>query len=153
MTLYYLDASAWVKRYLTESGSTVVRKLFDNKEPFACCPLGYTEVSAAIARQQGVRQIAPDRQRILRRDLLADWKEMLHVPLDPDLIQVAADFAWEHKLRGADALHLAAAHWLKDSLVAKSASLVLVTADLELIAAAQVRRLPILNPAAASTVY
>ncbi len=31
MTLYYLDTSAWVKRYLTETGSTGIRKLFEQK--------------------------------------------------------------------------------------------------------------------------
>jgi uncharacterized protein len=145
-TLYHLDSSAWVKRYLTESGSASVRNLFDRKEPFASCPFGYTEVSAAIARQQGVRQISPDRQRILRRDVLADWNEMIHVPLDPDVIQHGADLAWEHKLRGADAIHLAAAYSLKNSLAGRSVSLVLATADRELIAAAQFCQLSVFNP-------
>jgi len=147
MTLFYLDASAWVKRYLTESGSTWIRNLFDRKEPFACCPLGYAEVSAALARQQGVRQISSDRQKILRRDLLADWSEMSQVPLDREVIQLAAALAWEHRLRGADAVHLAAAQWLKDSLAARSASLVFITADTELVVAAELRQLTVINPA------
>lgn len=148
MTLYYLESSAWVKRYLTESGSTSIRSLFDRKEPFACCPLGYTEVSAAIARQQVVRQISPDRQRILRRHLLADWNEMLQVPLDQEVIQLAANFAWEYKLRGADAVHLAAGEWLKDSLVMHAATVVFISADAELVTAAETRQFPVLNPEA-----
>ena len=147
MTLYYLDSSVWVKRYLTESGSDWIRKLFERKEPCACSLLGYTEVSAAIARQQGVRQISPDRQNILRRDLLADWNEMLHIPLEPNVIQMAVDFAWEHRLRGADAVHLAALHWLNESLAARSVSLVLATSDQELITAAESRHLAVINPA------
>ena len=54
MTLYYVDTSAWVKRF-TEAGSTWVRKLFEQKEALACSPLGYVELLAAIARQLGVR--------------------------------------------------------------------------------------------------
>jgi predicted nucleic acid-binding protein len=50
MNVYYLEASAWVKRYLSEPGSTWVQKFFTQKEPLACCTLGYTEVSAAISR-------------------------------------------------------------------------------------------------------
>ncbi len=65
MTVYYLDSSAWVKRYLSEPGSAWVRRLFDGKEPLACCPLGCNEVAAAIARQQGVQKISADRQVVL----------------------------------------------------------------------------------------
>lgn len=150
MTVYYLDSSAWVKRYLSEPGSPWVRRLFDRKEPLACCPLGCTEVAAAIARQQGVQKISADRLRILRRDVLADWSEMLQVPLDPAVFQTAAEFAWDLKLRGADALHLAAAHSLQESLAPSAVSLTLVSADLELLAAAGRRQISVLNPQTAS---
>jgi uncharacterized protein len=147
VTLYYLDSSVWVKRYLIEAGSHWIQNLFDHHEACACCSLGYVEVSAAIARQQGVRQISPDRQRILRRDLLVDWNEMLQVSLDPGVIQLAADLAWEHKLRGADAIHLAAASQLRDQAARRSLDLVLVTADAELIRAANEFKLVVTNPA------
>jgi uncharacterized protein len=150
MKVYYLDSSAWVKRYLTELGSPWVQRLFAQKEPLACCPLGYTEVAAAIARQQGVQKISPDRLRILRRDVLADWKEMLQAPLDSAVLALATEFAWDLKLRGADAIHLAAAHSLQQSLAAHSLSLTLVTADLELLAAAQQRQISVLHPVTAS---
>jgi uncharacterized protein len=147
MTLYYLDPSAWVKRYLTEAGSSWVRNLFDRGEPFACCVLGYAEVSAALARQSGVRQIPSARKEMLRRDLWADWNEMLQVPLNLDIIQGAANLAWGHKLRGADAIHLAAVQWLHHSLLRRFASLVLVTADAELLQAAQELAFTVTNPA------
>lgn len=147
MTLYYLDTSAWVKRYLTEPGSGWMRKLFERKEPCACSPLGYIEALATIARQQGVHQISPHRQERLREDLLSDWNEMLHVPMDSEVIQRASRFSWEQRLRGADAIHLAAAHWLHESLTAHSISLVLVTADAELILSAQEMNLAVTNPA------
>lgn len=147
MTFYYLDTSAWVKRYLTEAGSGWVRKLFERKEACACSPLGYIEALAAISRQQGVRHIPFHRQEILRADLLSDWNEMLQVPIGPEVLERAARFAWEHRLRGADAIHLAAAHWLHESLAAPSVSLTLITADTELIRAAQELNLAVTNPA------
>jgi predicted nucleic acid-binding protein len=147
MRVYYLDSSAWVKRYLTEPGSTWVRDLFDSKEPLACSPAGYVEVAAAIARHKGVRQIPPNRKIILRRDFLADWHEMLHAPLTAEVIQVAADLALDEKLRGAEALHLASAYALKTSLAQRSVNLTLVTADPELLAAAHRRHLEVLDPA------
>lgn len=149
MTIYYLDASAWVKRYLTEAGSARIRDLFVRKQPFACCTLGYAEVLSAIARQQGVRQISPDRRNTLRRDIQTDWDEMLHVTIDADVIRLAADLAWNLKLRGADSVHLAAASRLNEVLIARSASLVLVTADSEMVSAAGSHRLNVLNPAKA----
>jgi predicted nucleic acid-binding protein len=124
MTLYYLDSSAWVKRYLTEPGSAWIRALFERDEPFACCLIGYTEVSAALARQSA----------------------MLHVPVDAEVVRLAANLAWEHRLRGADAIHLAAMQWLRESLASYPGSLTVVTADAELVAAAAACRFSVLNP-------
>ena len=134
MTLYYLDSSVWVKRYLTEAGSV-------------CSVLGYVEVLAAIARQRGVRKIPPGRQEDLKRDLLGDWEEMLHVPLEPTVLRQAADFAWQHRLRGADAIHLATPRQLQEQAVRRSLDFVLLTADSELIRAAQELQLVVYNPA------
>ena len=147
MTLYYLDTSVWVKRYLTEAGSVWIRKLFDLKEPFACSELGYVEASAAIARQRGIGKISPDRQEDLKRNLLADWEEMLHVPLGPNLMHQAAELSWQHKLRGADAIHLAAAWQLQNQVSRRCLDFVLLTADAELIRAAQELHLAVTNPA------
>lgn len=146
MTLYYLDTSAWVKRYLTEPGSGWMHQLFERRESFACSPLGYIEALSAISRQQGVRQIPSQRQELLREDLRSDWNEMLHVPIDSEVIQRATRFSWEYRLRGADAIHLAAAHWLKESITARSLLLVLVTADAELIRSAEELGLTVTNP-------
>ena len=146
MTLYYLDSSAWVKRYLTETGSEWIRHLFERKDPFACCLLGYTEVSAALARRQGVREIPEDRQRILRRDIVADWDAMLHVPVDGDLARRAAALAWDYRLRGADAVHLAAMQWVRNALPSGPESLTLISADNELLAAAASCQFAVLNP-------
>jgi predicted nucleic acid-binding protein len=72
------------------------------------------------------------------------------VPLDSAVLARATDFAWDLKLRGADAIHLGAVHVLHESLAARSVSLVLVTADLELLAAAQRYQISVVNPMTAS---
>lgn len=64
---------------------------------------------------------------------------MLQAPLDAAVFQTATEFAWDLKLRGADAVHLAAAHSLQQSLAPRSVSLTLVSADLELMAAGRGR--------------
>jgi predicted nucleic acid-binding protein len=55
--------------------------------------------------------------------------------------------AWEQKLRGADALHLAAAQQLREQALQRSLDFVLVTSDIELIQAAQELHLVATNPA------
>lgn len=147
MRLYYLESSAWLKRYVTEAGSAWVRHLFENQEPFACCPLGYSEVSAALARHPGVRQLPSARQNQLRQDFEADWRQMLPIAVESDLLRQAAQFAWEYRLRGSDTIHLVAVQGLHHSLVRRFVSTVLVTADTELAQAAQKLQIVVTNPA------
>ena len=46
--LYYLDSSAWVKRYFDEAGSGQVRNLFAQHEILGCSPLGLIEPHARM---------------------------------------------------------------------------------------------------------
>ena len=52
MTVYYLDSSAWVKRYVFEVGSDFVGNLFSRKESLACSALGLVEITATLARKR-----------------------------------------------------------------------------------------------------
>jgi len=51
MILYYLDASAWIKRYCAEEGTTNVARLFDAGPAIACSALGLVEVLSTLARK------------------------------------------------------------------------------------------------------
>lgn len=141
--VYYLDASAWVKRHFPEPGSAWIQTLFDSQVTLASSVLGYVEVAATLARRSRIAAGFPERQSQLR----AEWQQMFQFELSRRIYEHAAAFAWEHKLRGADAVHLAAADQLQKSLAAQSDSLVLVTADLELVTAAQELGLAVVNPA------
>ena len=57
MIFYYLDASAWVKRYYHESGTTWVQSLFEHNQVLACASLGLVEVMATLARKCKAREI------------------------------------------------------------------------------------------------
>jgi predicted nucleic acid-binding protein len=52
MIYYYLDSSAWVKRYYKEHGSDWVQGLFANDQTFACATLGVIEIFATLARKR-----------------------------------------------------------------------------------------------------
>lgn len=58
MIFYYLDASAWVKRYYQETGTSWVQKLFADNVTMACASLGLVEVMATLARKAKAREIA-----------------------------------------------------------------------------------------------
>ena len=51
MILYYLDASAWIKRYCAEEGTGRVAELFAAGAPIACAALGLVEVLSTLARK------------------------------------------------------------------------------------------------------
>lgn len=51
MIFYYLDASAWVKRYYWETGTTWVQSPFARGSTVACASLGLVEVMATLARK------------------------------------------------------------------------------------------------------
>lgn len=138
---FYLDASAWVKRYLQEIGSASVHALFNGGERLASSTLGHLEVVAAL-----VRRLPPPDWRVLERRLEPDWQDIAHLPLTNDVIHRAVDLAKQYKLRAADALHLATALEFQKHVLSINEALVLVASDDELLAAAQATGLAVQNP-------
>jgi len=70
----------------------------------------------------------------------ADWRDLIQVHVDGDLWGLAEDMAWQHALRGYDAVHLASAIRLGEVL---GELVTLATFDRELWAAAQAESLPV----------
>jgi len=147
MTVYYLDSSAWLRRYFAEAGTRWVQHLFARHQPLASSRLGYVEVAAALARQQSTRPTAPDSETDLLNAFEAHWRELLKVEIDEMVFDRARALAWEKRLRGADAIHLAAADSLRAYLATRSVHLALLTADMELTAAARSLGIDTRNPA------
>ena len=139
--MFYLDPSAWVKRYVQELGSAWVHALFTRRERIASSTLGYLEVVAALSRRLSQTDLAMAEPR-----LEADWQDMGHLPLTAEQIERAVDLARQYKLRGADALHLATALDLSKILASINDAAVLVASDDELLTAAQAAGLPVENP-------
>jgi hypothetical protein len=50
MTHFYLDASAWAKRYRTEAGTPWLTNFWRLTPSIICSELGCIEVMAAVAR-------------------------------------------------------------------------------------------------------
>ena len=108
--------------------------------------LGFVEVCAALARQFALRPTHPLSLPELQHAVIADWTEVLEIQMDGMLLTSASALAWELKLRGADAIHLAGAIRLQRSLADPTERVVFVSSDHELLAAADRKALQPVNP-------
>ncbi len=114
--ILYLDASALVKRYVAELGSAEVNEVVGKAEMAGTALISRAEVAAALAK--AVRMGA-----LMLEDALAslqvfrnEWPDMVRVQVTETVIARADTLAWEHGLRGYDAVHLAAAAFWQDAM-------------------------------------
>lgn len=112
--IVYLDASALVKRYVAEVGSKDVDALIVTAATLGTGVISRTEVVAALARafRSGVVT-----RRTATRALAAfttEWDDLFRLQLTEPLAVRAGELAWEHGLRGYDAVHLAIAVYWQD---------------------------------------
>jgi len=105
----YLDASALVKRYLVERGSRETLDLTSRAELVATSIVSRAEVAAGLAKAVRARMVASDVGRRAQRSFAGDWPDLLRVPVTEALVERAQTLAWEHGLRGYDAVHLGSA--------------------------------------------
>jgi len=146
MIFYYLDASAWVKRYYQESGTTWIQNLFDRDQILACASLGLVEVMATLARKCKAREIERPLFEQKARELGEDWENFVHIQITTEVVNMGKELAKELALRGADALHLASALLLQDRFAEENDQLIFVTSDHELKDAAQGSGITVIDP-------
>ena len=145
MIVYYLDASAWVKRYCQELGTIWLQSLFAQNLTFACATLGLVEVVATLARKCKARQISQPQLQQKTQELEADWQNFIQVQLTAEAVNRSKGLAVSLALRGADAVHLASAFLLQSHL-SQGDQLILIASDRELKVAAQSSSLTVLDP-------
>ena len=151
MTTYFFDASAIVKRYLTEAGSEYVAGLIDqpSSNTIILAEITRVEVAAALAARQRAHSGLTLKERDEAVALLLRHcdREYRMVPLNPDVLGRAVTLTQTRRLRGYDAVQLAAALLTNFSLLAAGLpELGFVTADNDLIRAAIAEKLPSENP-------
>ena len=132
MTFYYLDASAWVKRYYQETGTWWVQGIFSQETKLACSALGLIEVIATLARKCKAGEIAPSSFEQKVQDLEDDWRHFIHIHLTAEAVDTAKEQARVWALRGADAIHLASALMLQRRFGDEEDQMIFVTSDQEL---------------------
>lgn len=148
MPVFYLDSSALVKRYQHEAGTEVIDELLESASPgdrFYTSFLSVLEVTSAVHRLMVAGQLQEGAgHEILARLRLDLRARFLLWPLNDDVVSAAVSVVELHKLRSADAIHLASALAIV-SLVA-GLPVVMVSSDRELMRAARAAGLGILHP-------
>ncbi|MDR7554638.1 MAG: type II toxin-antitoxin system VapC family toxin [Armatimonadota bacterium] len=114
--IVYLDASALVKRYVAEAGSADVGRLLARAEAVGTATVSRAEVAAALARAYRTNVLQHDEARSALQVFTAEWDDIIRIQLTEGVVSRAAALAWDHALRGYDAIHLAAALSWQDLL-------------------------------------
>jgi predicted nucleic acid-binding protein len=130
----YLDASALAKRYIVERGSRETNALTADAEMTATSIVSRAEVAAAFAKAVRAGVVKNLVARNAQRMFAGDWPDVVRVPVTESLVERAEALAWEHGLRGYDAVHLASALTWQESV---GEQIVLATFDQQLWEAAK----------------
>ena len=108
MTLY-LDTSALAKRYMAEEGSEAVRTIIEEAQAVGTAIITHSELTAALTTAIRTGRVDADVAADVRQDVLGDWANLQRIQITDGLVVEAGDLAWNHGLRGYDAVQLAAA--------------------------------------------
>jgi predicted nucleic acid-binding protein len=107
--MLYLDTSAIVKKYVEENGSADVRNCIAQHESVATATISRAESAATFARAVGRGSLTEKAARAAHRVFAREWKSYMRIRITESLIARADGVAWTYRLRGYDAVHLAAA--------------------------------------------
>jgi predicted nucleic acid-binding protein len=107
--ILYLDASALVKRYVSELGSDMVNDAISEADLVGTALISRAEVAAAFAKAVRTGALKRDEGSKSLHAFRKDWHDLVRVQVTEIAIARADALAWEYNLRGYDAVHLAAA--------------------------------------------
>jgi predicted nucleic acid-binding protein len=114
--IIYADTSALVKLFVTESHSDITRTTLQRAQALGTGLLTRAELGSALARGPQRGLISESEAQEARRQLQHVWPTWIHIQMNEDLVAFAESLAWQHTLRGYDAVHLAAAQIWQEKL-------------------------------------
>lgn len=155
MIFYYFDTSALVKAYVQEDGTERVRAVLQEARtnPAAArvfvCSIAHPEAVSAVTRRENTRALtdfeAARAVQLIDQDFTTAHPRPYEV-LDATrpVVTRAAALVRAHRLRGFDAVHLAAALALRDAAAPTVPAVRFATADKNQAAAAEAEGFPLL---------
>ena len=137
--MIFWDTSALIRCYSkSEPGHGRAANLIASRERQSGSVILLPEATGVLARLAGSDRVLRDK---VLKDVRSALAEFELVPADIAQGELAARFAMEHRLRGADALHLAAAYLLAKEL---GRGVRFVTSDVAQAAAARSEKLRVI---------
>jgi predicted nucleic acid-binding protein len=114
--ILYLDASALVKRYVAEAGSGQVNEAISKAEVVGTALISRAEIAAALAKAVRMGALVQEEASVSLQVFREEWPDLVRVQVTEMVVTRADALAWEHGLRGYDAVHLAAASLWQDAM-------------------------------------
>jgi len=134
MLIIYLDTSALLKQYINEQGAEQVKQLIGQAAGIGSATVTHAEMASAMSRIVRNGMLSPEEGQKAWEEFLRDWPSVAKQKISTQLVERAASLAWKYRLRGYDAIHLAAAQAWQEAL---AAPVTLATFDRELWQAAR----------------
>jgi len=146
-----------MKHYQIERGTDAFNERlwaeFENSRHVFTSVLSYAEIHAIVARRVREKLLSAGEGTAIQNRFDADWVlGYTAVELDSYVLIFIRDIVKAHPLKGADAVHLASALWLRDmvrvggKLARPGEQIIFASSDKQLIMAAQQHNLEIFNP-------
>ncbi len=127
--ILYFDSSAMVKRYVVETGSGDVARLFGQADVVGTSLVSRAELSAALAKAARIKLFPRKEAAQALQIFRAEWSDWVRILLTETIVAQADILSWEYSLRGYDAVHLATALFWQEAM---GEPLTLVTYDRQL---------------------
>ena len=105
----YVDTSMVIKLLVEEPGSDHAGRIWDEADDLVAARLLYVEARSALAAAKRGSRLSAAQHRRTKADLEDLWAQLAIVEITPELVTDAADLSEHDRLRGYDAVHLAAA--------------------------------------------
>ena len=147
MSFFFLEATAFARLFVRESGTDALIRLMESLEDnrkliSAATPL---EVYAAIRRRERAGQIAPEAAVTAFELLRVEAARMVQQPLNPGVLEAARQLLDRTPLRWPEALQLGAALVARDMF--PGTRITFVSASAALLGAARAEGLDAIDPA------
>jgi predicted nucleic acid-binding protein len=107
--ILYLDSSSLVKRYVEEPGWREVAEAVERADLVGTVTISRVEVAAALSKAVRLEALARDEAWKALRVFRGEWPDLVSLQMTELLLSRAEALAWDHGLRGYDAVQLAAA--------------------------------------------
>jgi predicted nucleic acid-binding protein len=134
----YFDTSILMKLLIDEAYRPEAERLWLDSDHVVCAEICYVEARAALAAARRHERLSAAALRTAKDQLELLWEQVSIVVVNSALVRAAGDVAERDRLRGYDAVHLAAAITGQVTVVA--------SADRQLVESARRRGLGVAEP-------